>query len=84
MQSTIPVTCQQDHLCTWYDRASTVTDVVNSVALFTAGDSFYVGIYDPTNPGAGGVSGIIRLSQVGGLEGANFVRFINYDTFPGS
>ena len=85
------VVCLEDTSCAVYNasdlsaepsfvQASALTDVVNKVALFTAGDSFYVGIYDPGD----GVSGTIRLSQVGGLEGANYVRFMDYNTFPGT
>ena len=88
------VVCLEDSSCAVYNasdlsepslvQASALTDIVNRVALFTAGDSFYVGIYDPTDRDAGGVSGAIRLSQVGGLEGAKFVRSMDYDTFPGT
>ena len=89
------VVCLEDSSCAVYNtsdlsagpslvQASALTDVVNRAALFTAGDSFYVGIYDTTDDTGGGVSGTIRLSQVGGLEGANFVRSMDYDTFPGT
>ena len=75
--------CLEDSSCTIYNtsdlsaepslvQASALTDVVNRVALFTAGDSFYVGSYELLNPIAI-PSGIIRLSQVGGLEGANLI-----------
>ena len=88
------VVCLEDSSCAVYNasdlsavpslvQASALTDVVNRVALFTAEDSFYVGIFDTTDPGAG-VSGTIRLSQVGGAEGANFVRSMNYDTLSGT
>jgi hypothetical protein len=33
------------------ERDSVLTDVVNRVTLFTAGDSFYVGMFDPTDAG---------------------------------
>ena len=88
------VVCLEDSSCAVYNasdlsaepslvQASALTDVVNRVAVFTAGDSFYVGIYDPTISFSA-VSGTIRLMQVGGIEGANFVRSIDYDTFPGT
>ena len=87
------VVCLEDSSCAVYNasdlsepslvQASALTDTVNGVALFTAGDSFYVGSHELLDPNAV-PSGIIRLSQVGGLEGANFVRSMNYDTFLGS
>ena len=49
----------------------------NRVALFTAGDSFYVGSHDPTDIGT---SGILRLQQVYGLNGfSDFIRSTDYE-----
>ena len=51
----------------------------NRVALFTAGDSFYVGSHDPTDMGASAPGGILRLQQVYGLNGSSeFTRSTNY------
>ena len=86
------VVCLEDSSCAVYNasdlsaepslvQASALTDVVNRVALFTAGDSFYVGIYDPTDDPSGGVSGTMQLSQVGGSD---FLRSVFYDTFLGT
>ena len=47
----------------------------NRVALFTAGDSFYVGSHDPTPSISGGT---LRLQQVYGLSGSGFTRFTDY------
>ena len=84
------VVCLEDSSCAVYNasdlsaepslvQASALTDVVNRVALFTAGDSFYVGSYELLDRNAI-PSGIIRLSQVGGVEGTSFVRSMDYDT----
>jgi hypothetical protein len=88
------VVCFENRSCAVYNtsdlsagptlvRDSVLTDVVNRVALFTAGDSFYVGMFDPTDAGTPGVIdgfSTIRLSQVGGLEGANnFIRSMDYE-----
>jgi len=83
------VVCTDDSSCVVYNASdlsaplsvhpSALTGVVNRVALFTAGDSFYVGSFDPTNVHSTR-RGTIRLSQIGGLEGASdFVRSIDYD-----
>jgi hypothetical protein len=89
------VVCLENSSCAVYNtsdlsagptlvRDTVLTDVVNisEVALFTAGGSFYVGMFNPTDPGAAGVIdgfSTIRLSQVGGLEGANnFIRSMDY------
>ena len=51
----------------------------NRVALFTAGDSFYVGSHDPTDMGASALGGILRLQQVYGLSGSSeFTRSTDY------
>ena len=48
----------------------------NRVALFTAGDSFYVGSHDPTPTASGGT---LRLQQVYGLSGSSdFTRSTDY------
>jgi hypothetical protein len=65
------------------ERDSVLTDVVNRVALFTAGDSFYVGMFDPTDAGVPGIIdgfSTIRLSQVGGFGRASnrFTRSRDY------
>jgi hypothetical protein len=61
------------------ERDSVLTDVVNRVALFTAGDSFYVGMFNRV-PGIIDGFSTIRLSQVGGLEGTNnFTRSMDYE-----
>ena len=50
----------------------------NRVALFTAGDSFYVGSHDPTNTSA--LGGILRLQQVYELSGSSeFTRSTDYE-----
>ena len=56
---------------------SVVGDGVNgSIALFTTGDAFYVGSFDPT----GGASGTINLNHIGGLGGSGgFMRSSDYD-----
>ena len=88
------VVCLEDSSCAVYNasdlsaepslvQASALTEVVNGVALFTAGDSYYTGSHELMD-GTAVPSGIIRLTQVGGLEGANFVRDMDYDTFPGT
>ena len=52
----------------------------NRVALFTAGDSFYVGSHDPTNMGTTAPGGILRLQQVYGLSGSSdFIRSTDYE-----
>ena len=73
------VVCLEDSSCAVYNasdlsaepslvQASALTNVVNR------GQLLYVGSFDPTDSGSG-VFGTIRLSQVGGVEGANnFVR----------
>ena len=51
----------------------------NRIALFTAGDSFYVGSHDPTDMGASALGGILRLQQVYGLSGSSeFTRSTDY------
>ena len=51
----------------------------NRVALFTAGDSFYVGSHNPTEMGASALGGILRLQQVYGLSGStDFTRSTDY------
>ena len=51
----------------------------NRIALFTAGDSFYVGSHDPTDMGASAPGGILRLQQVYGLSGSSeFTRSSDY------
>jgi hypothetical protein len=87
------VVCFENRSCAVYNTSdlsagptleqdSVLTDVVNRVTLFTAGDSFYVGMFDPTDVGTPGpLDGFntIRLSQVGGLEGTNnFIRSMDY------
>jgi hypothetical protein len=88
------VVCFENRSCAVYNTSdlsagptleqdSVLTDVVNRVTLFTAGDSFYVGMFDPTDAGPPGVVGgfnTIRLSQVGGLEGtSDFIRSMDYE-----
>ena len=88
------VVCLEDSSCAVYNasdlsaepslvQASALTDVVNRVALFAAEDSYYAGSHELIDENAV-PAGIIRLTQVGGLEGANFVRSMEYNTFPGS
>ena len=90
------VVCLEDSSCAVYNAsdlsaelslvqasALRLTDVVNGVALFAAEDSYYAGSHELIDEAAV-PAGILRLTQVGGLEGANFVRSMEYDTFPGS
>ena len=88
------VVCLENSSCAVYNasdlsvepslvQASALTDVVNGVALFTAGDSYYAGSHELIDE-SDVPAGIIQLTQVGGLEGANFVRSMDYDTLPGT
>ncbi len=89
------VVCTEDSTCAVYStddlsavslvQQSALTPVVNSIALFTAGNSFYVGSYDPTARSGGGNGGILRLRQIDGLEGpSNFVQSTDYGVLTSS
>jgi hypothetical protein len=93
------VVCFENRSCAVYNTSdlsagptleqdSVLTDVVNRVTLFTAGDSFYVGMFDPTDAGSRGIINgfsTIRLSHVSGLGGANnhFTRSMDYEVLDG-
>ena len=64
-------------LSTVSSTSASALAAANRVALFTAGDSFYVGSHDPTDIGT---SGILRLQQVYGLNGfSDFIRSTDYE-----
>ena len=63
-------------LSTVSSTSASALAAANRVALFTAGDSFYVGSHDPTPTASGGT---LRLQQVYGLSGSiNFSRSTDY------
>ena len=82
------VVCSADLSCAVHSAndLSTVSSIsdsalaaANRAALFTAGDSFYVGSHNPTEMGASALGGILRLQQVYGLSGStDFTRSTDY------
>ena len=70
-------------LSTVSSTSASVLANANRVALFTAGDSFYVGSQDPTDMGTTEThGGILRLQQVYGLYGSSdFIRSTDYQVF---
>ena len=64
-------------LSTVSSNSGSALAAANRVALFTAGDSFYVGSHDPTPSISGGT---LRLQQVYGLSGSEseFTRSTDY------
>ena len=65
-------------LSTVSSTSASALAAANRVALFTAGDSFYVGSHDPTNTSA--LGGILRLQQVYKLSGSSeFTRSTDYE-----
>ena len=66
-------------LSTVSSTSASALSAANRVALFTAGDSFYVGSHDPTYMGTNAPGGILRLQQVYGLNGSSyFTRSTDY------
>ena len=66
-------------LSTVSSTSASALAAANRVALFTAGDSFYVGSHEPTDMGTSAPGGILRLQQVYGLSGSSeFTRSTNY------
>ena len=66
-------------LSTVSSTSASALAAANRVALFTAGDSFYVGSHDPTDMGTSAPGGILRLQQVYGLSGSSdFTRSTDY------